>query len=121
MIDPSHVVVDAETDRLQQYWLFGIMINKFKSPNSRSIVLKHKVDKNMRAIWGEVDDRNSSSMASELNMSQLLQYISTILLKGSQWEKVPQNKFLLHYDEHLRHWNEHADDPFSDCMKVRLL
>ena len=97
------------------------MINKFKSPNSCSIVLKHKEDKNTCAIWSEVDDCNSSLMANELNMSQLLQYISTIKLKGSQWEKVPQNKFLLHFDERLRHWNEHAHDPFSDCMKVRLL
>ena len=80
LIDPSHVVVDAETDRLQQFWLFGIMINKFKSPNSRLIVLKHKVDKDTRAIWSEVDDRNSTSMANEMNMSQLLQYISTIKL-----------------------------------------
>ena len=60
-------------------------------------------------------------MANELNQNQLLQYLSTIRLKGSPWEKVPQNKFLLHFDERLRLWNEHSDDPFSDGMKVRLL
>ena len=48
LIDPDYVVTDVETDRLQQFWLFGIMINKFKSPNSRSIVLKHKEDKDTR-------------------------------------------------------------------------
>ena len=60
-------------------------------------------------------------MAHEITMSQLLQCISTIKLKGSQWEKVPQNKFLLHFDERLCYWNEYADDPFSDRMNVRLL
>ena len=95
------------------------MINKFKSPNSWSIVLKHKEDKDTRAIWKEVDDRNSTSMANELNQNQLLQYLSTIRLKGSPpWEKVPQNKFLLHFDERLRLWNEHSDDPFSDGMRL---
>ena len=78
------------------------MIQKFKSPNSRAVVLIHKDDKNTRDIWDEVDRRNGSSMATELFLNQLMSYLTSTKLKGSIWEKSTQNKFLLHYDESLQ-------------------
>ncbi len=121
LIDPDYIPTDLETDRLQQNWFYGILVSKCKSPNSRAVVLNHKEDKNTREIWDAIDKRNGSSMASEIAMNQLMSYLTSVKFKGSLWEKSTQNKFLLHFDEQLRQWDERSGEPLSDRMKTRYL
>ena len=97
------------------------MIQKFKSPNSRAVVLIHKEDKITREIWDEVDHRNGSSMATEIFLNQLMSYLTSTKLKGSIWEKSTQNKFLLHYDKSLHKWDEQSGEPLSEGMNFCYL
>ena len=60
-------------------------------------------------------------MAAELFLNQVMNYLTSTKLKGSVWEKSTQNKFLLHYDELLRKWDEQSREPLSECMKICYL
>ena len=120
LIDPKHVITDANLDQAQRGWLYSAMQTAFKAPMAKTIVTKHLADKDTRLIWKELCEYYDSSMTSVLRAQQVSTYLTSTRLHNLGWRGT-QTNFILHYSEQARIYNEISPEEFKDSQLISFL
>ena len=85
----------------------SLMQEKFQQSTAKTIVLRHKITKDTRAIYAEIDRILSTSTASKLQLQKYTSYLATARILTGGWRGTQQN-FILHFLETIRMHQELA-------------
>ena len=120
LIDPNHVPTNARLDKAQSTWLFKVFTDIMIAPRAKSIVKKHKVDKDCRQLWEDLEEAFDNSMSNVYYTQKLSTYLTSARLKDISWNGKTEN-FIHHWQEIARKHDDAATEPFSSGMKVQFL
>ena len=87
LINEHYVPTDIALHRAQQKFYYKILKDTMLHHEARSIVKKHRIDKNIALIWKELCAFYDDSVTVSLASDQLLCYLTSADLAKSNWRK----------------------------------
>ena len=120
LIDESYVPTNSNLDKAQNEWFYKVLNDVMTAPRAKTIVIKHSVDKDCRAIWKECCEAFDNSMTTQYYVQKLSSYLTSTRFVNINWKgKVAD--FVLHWKETARKYDEAALEPYTPAQKVQFL
>jgi len=122
ILDPTYTPPDAEESAvfdLMQDYMFAVFHECLKTTKGISIVRKHEASGNAQAVYKELVEHYTKSMAAENRATTLLDKIST--------KKIPNNgpvnyqAAMALFNSWVEDYNEVSDTPLSESQRLKYL
>ena len=120
LINPAHKPTNEDLYKNKQKWLYKVMQDCFKAGQAKTIVADHIVDKDTVAIWREISEKMDGSMAAQLYVSELSNYLTSNRLATNGW-KGTQQAYIFHWKEQACRYQETAPEEYTQSQLVGFL
>ena len=85
LIDSNHTVSNPALDLKQRKWLYKTFQDILIEPSAKQICIKYKPDKDTRAMWAELVEFYTDSMAATIGLQNISTYLTSTRLHESSW------------------------------------
>jgi len=121
LVDPTHVVVDADPHKAQQNFLCKVLQDNMLHHEAKSTVKAHSKTKDVALIWQLISETHDKSMSTSLNGDALLSWLTSSRLDDGKWNRT-QGEHLTFCEDKINKFNEMCpDSKISDMQGVRVL
>ena len=104
----------------QKKWVYDVIATKFLAPAAKSIIARHRKDKDTQKCWQEIEKHYNGSMAAQLSAQKISSYLTSTKLVTLGWRST-NSAFILHWAEQARLLTEISEYPYSDPQYCQFL